>query len=94
MLKLVTTMNYIAVANSHTLQFTIASTKSSQLPSVVLACQRFPTLPIVQHLLSSMAGDSFTFSPTFITVEIYIILIMTYAKIEIHNNAMPPGLRE
>jgi hypothetical protein len=47
-LQIVFTSNYSAIANSHTLQFTIAPTKSSQsaVSLSVVACQRLPTADV------------------------------------------------
>jgi hypothetical protein len=58
-LRIVTTGNYSAIANSHTVQFTTARSKSSQsaVPSPVVAWWRIPTKSSASILMFLSAGN-------------------------------------
>jgi hypothetical protein len=56
-LQNVTTNNYFAIANSHTLQFTTARIKSQSVSSSVVTWWRIPTISSVSVLTFLPAGD-------------------------------------
>jgi hypothetical protein len=60
LLKLVIIINYSAIADSHTLQFTVVRTQSSQsaLSSPVIAWQRILTVSSLSVLMSLPVGYS------------------------------------
>jgi hypothetical protein len=62
LLKIVATNNYSAIANWHTLQFTIACTKSCKT-SLGVAWQRIPTMSSASLLTSLPAGCHLTTGP-------------------------------
>jgi hypothetical protein len=73
--EFVTTSNYIAIANSHILQFTTACTKSSQSMSPpVVAWWRIPTMTFASLLRFLLAGDCPTTNSFRIWVTLWLVV--------------------